>query len=215
MSSAVKFLLLNVIQYCLGQGMYDSNVLLKFIEDFNFQHLDSMTIDAIEIELTDGSSDENLAGFTEGFGKLKKLTSFQKSEKCIRPALKIISISSILPLNNTECQIKGQFIRDTCQTYLIFVFENISLDVNFFLKIRCNFLFQPIIHILKNTQPLVYDLYEIQVFSQRYIHLALWNIKENIMWYVKILPSSKKLYVFILIFQKGIGIMICISEEKT
>ena len=169
---------------CVCNCYGNSSMLFKFLQDFNFQHLDTMNIDSIEIEPTDQPSDETWALFTEEFEKFQKRTSFQKQDQCSIPALKVIPMDSILALNNTECQIKGKFIRDTCKSYLIYVFENILLDDSFISKLKCNLILQPIVHILMKTQHLVFDLYEIQVISKRYIHLASWNMKENIMRYV-------------------------------
>ena len=170
---------------CVCNCHANSSMLFKFLQDFNFQHLDSMNIDSIEIEPTDRLPDETWALFTEEFEKFQKPISFQKQDKCSIPALKVIPMESMIALNNTGCQIKGQFIRDTCQSYLIYASENILLDKYFISKLRCNLIFQPIVHILMKTHHLVYDLYEIQVFSNRYIHAASWNINENTMRYVK------------------------------
>ena len=174
-----------VFLFCVDNCHGNVSALSKFLQVFDFQHLDSLNIDSMEIELADQSSDETLAAFTEDFEKLKIPTSFQKKDKCVRPVLKVVQIDSILALNNTECQIKGQFIKNTCQSYLIYVFENTLLDDSFISKLKCNLIFQPIVYILMKTQNLVYDLYEIQVVSNRYIHLASWDIKGNIMRYLK------------------------------
>ena len=171
--------------FCVCNCHGNSSILIRFLQDFNFQHLDSMNIDSVEIELTDQPSDETWGFLAEEFDKFQKPTYFQKLDNCSMPGLKIISMDSILNLNNTECQIKGQFIRDTCQRYLIYASENILLDKYFISKLRCNLIFQPIVHILMKTHHLVYDLYEIQVFSNRYIHAVSWNINENTMRYVK------------------------------
>ena len=171
--------------FCVCNCHGNSSILIRFLQDFNFQHLDSMNIDSIEVELPDQSSDETWALFTEEFQNFQKPTSFQVQDNCSIPALKVIPINSIITLNNTECQIKGQFIRDTCQSYLIYASENILLDKYFISKLRCNLIFQPIVHILMKTQYQTYDLFEIHVFSNRYIHLAYWNIIENIIRYVK------------------------------
>ena len=171
--------------FCVCNCHGNSSILIRFLQDFNFQHLDSMNIDSIEVELPDQSSDETWALFTEKFQNFQKPTSFQVQDNCSIPALKVIPINSIITLNNTECQIKGQFIRDTCQSYLIYSFENTHLDESFISKLKCNLIYQPIVHILMKTEHLVYDLHEIQVSSNRYINLASWNIKENIMRYVK------------------------------
>ena len=180
-----------IFLFCVCNCHGNSSILIRFLQDFNFQHLDSMNIDSIEVELPDQSSDETWALFTEKFQNFQKPTSFQVQDNCSIPALKVIPINSIITLNNTECQIKGQFIRDTCQSYLIYASENILLDKYFISKLRCNLIFQPIVHILMKTHHLVYDLYEIQVFSNRYIHVASWNINENTMRYVK----TKILYI--------------------
>ena len=174
-------ILLNCVCNCHG----NLSVLFKFLQDFNFQHLDSMNIDFIEIEPTDQSSDETWALFTKEFEKFQKPTSFQKQDNCSIPALKVIPMDSILALNDKECRKKGQFIRNPCLSYLIYAFENILLDDSFISKLKCNLNFQPIVHILMKTQHLIYDIYEVQVISNRYIHLASWNMKENIMRYVK------------------------------
>ena len=174
-----------IFLFCVCNCQGNLSTLSKFLQGFNFRHLDSLNIDSMEIELTDKSSDETLAAFTEEFGKFKISTSFQKQDKCIRPVLKVVPIDSILALNNTECQIKGQFIKNTCHSYLVYAFQNILLDDSFILKLKCNFIFQPFAHILVKTEPLVYHLYEVQVFSSRYIHLASWNTKENIIRYEK------------------------------
>ena len=174
-----------IFLFCICNCHGNSSMLFQFLQDFNFQHLDSMNIDSIEIEPTDRLSDETWALFTEEFEKFRKPTSFQKQDNCSIPALKVIPMDSILSLNNTECQIKGQFIRDPCQSYLIYVFEDILIDDSFIFKLKCNLIFQPIVYILMKTQNLVYDLYEIQVVSNRYIHLASWDIKGNIMRYLK------------------------------
>ena len=176
-------ILIFLICVCNCHG--NSSMLIRFLQNFNFKHLDSMNIDSIEIEPHDRSSDETWALFNDEIERFQKPISFQTPDNCSIPTLRVIPMDSILALNNTECQIKGQFIRDTCQSYLIYVFENILLDESFISKLKCNLIFQPIVHILMKTQPLVYDLYEIQVISNRYIHLASWNIKENIMRYVK------------------------------
>ena len=174
-----------IFLFCVCNCHGNSSILIRFLQDFNFQHLDSMNIDSIEVELPDHSSDETWALFAEEFQNFQKTTSFQVQDNCTIPALKVIPMNSIITLNNTECQIKGQFIRDTCQSYLIYASESILLDIYFISKLRCNLIFQPIVHILMKAQHLVYDLYEIQVMSNRYIHLASWNINENIMRYVK------------------------------
>ena len=174
-----------IFLFCVCNCHGNSSILIRFLQDFNFQHLDSMNINSIEVELPDQSSDETWALFAEEFQNFQKTTSFQVQDNCTIPALKVIPINSIITLNNTECQIKGQFIRDTCQSYLIYASENILLDKYFISKLRCNLIFQPIVHILMKTQNLVYDLYEIQVVSNRYIHLASWDIKGNIMRYLK------------------------------
>ena len=184
------FIFLFCVCNCNGNG--NASTLVNFLQGFNFQHLHSLNIDSMEIELTDISSDETLAAFTEEFGKFKISTSFQKQDKCIRPVLKVVPIDSILALNNTECQIKGQFIKHTCHSYLLYAFQNILLDDSFILKLKCNFIFQPFVHILVKTEPLIYYLYEVQVFSVRYIHLASWNIKENIIRYVKTKIINRK-----------------------
>ena len=160
-------------------------ILFKFLQDFNFQHLDSINIESIEFEQTDQQSDETWALFTEEFQNFQKFTSFQKQDNCSKPAIKAIPMDSIMALNNTVCQKKGLFIRDTCQSYLIYAFENILLDEIFISKLKCNLIFQPIVYTLMKTHPTAYNLYEIQVISNRYIHLASWNIKENVMRYVK------------------------------
>ena len=175
-----------VFLFCVDNCHGNVSALSNFLQVFDFQHLDSLNIDSMEIELADQSSDETLAAFTEDFEKLKIPTSFQKKDKCVRPVLKVVQIDSILALNNTECQIKGQFIKNTCQSYLIYAFQNTLLDDHFILKLKCNLIFQPIVHILMKTQYQTYDLFEIHVFSNRYIHLAYWNIIENIIRYVKI-----------------------------
>ena len=177
-------LMILIFLICVCNRHGNSSMLIRFLQNFNFKHLDSMNIDSIEIEPQDRSSDETWALFTEEFEKFQKRTSFQKQDQCSIPALKVIPMDSILALNNTECQIKGKFIRDTCKSYLIYVFENILLDDSFISKLKCNLILQPIVHILMKTQHLVFDLYEIQVISKRYIHLASWNMKENIMRYV-------------------------------
>ena len=175
----------SILIFCVCNCHGSLLILFKFLQDFDFQHLDSMNIDSIEVELPDHSSDETWALFAEEFQNFQKTTSFQVQDNCTIPALKVIPMNSIITLNNTECQIKGQFIRDTCQSYLIYASENILLDKYFISKLRCNLIFQPIVHILMKTHHLVYDLYEIQVFSNRYIHAASWNINENTMRYVK------------------------------
>ena len=172
-----------VICVCNCHG--NLQTLFKFLQDFNFQHLDSINIESVEFEPTDQQSDETWALFTEEFQNFQKLTSFQKQDNCSKPAIKAIPMDSIMALNNTVCQKKGLFIRDTCQSYLIYAFENILLDEIFISKLKCNLIFQPIVYTLMKTQPSAYDLYEIQVISNRYIHLASWNIKENVMRYVE------------------------------
>ena len=110
----VKVLLLNLISYCHGQGVQDSTILLRFLEDFNFLHLDSIRNDFIEIEFKDDSSeaaDETLATFIEEIEKISKPIGFQTQENCASPALKIIPIHSLENVNNTNCNIKGQFIK--------------------------------------------------------------------------------------------------------
>ena len=172
-------------------------ILFKFLQDFNFQHLDSINIESIEFEQTDQQSDETWALFTEEFQNFQKFTSFQKQDNCSKPAIKAIPMDSIMALNNTVCQKKGLFIRDTCQSYLIYAFENILLDEIFISKLKCNLIFQPIVYTLMKTHPTAYNLYEIQVISNRYIHLASWNIKENVMRYVKTKIMHR--YIFILV----------------
>ena len=188
-----------IFLFCVCNCHGNSSILIRFLQDFNFQHLDSMNIDSIEVELPDHSSDETWALFAEEFQNFQKTTSFQVQDNCTIPALKVIPMNSIITLNNTECQIKGQFIRDTCQSYLIYSSENILvLDKNFISKLRCNLIFQPIVHILMKTRHLTYDLFEIQVFSNKYVHLASWNIKENIIRYVKsrIINKSQSIQYF-------------------
>ena len=97
MLTVVKVLLLNLILYCHGQGVQDTTILLRLLEDFNFQHLDSMKNDFIEIEFKDDSSeaaDETLATFIEEIEKISKPIGFQTQENCASPVLKIIPIYS-------------------------------------------------------------------------------------------------------------------------
>ena len=181
----VKVLLLNLISYCHGQGVQDSTILLRFLEDFNFLHLDSIRNDFIEIEFKDDSSeepDETLATFIQEIEKISKPIGFQTRENCVSPVLRIIPIPSLENPNNTNCNIKGQFIKDACLRFLMFAFKDLLLDDLFISKIRCYFPFQPFIHIIKKNQALNFDLFEVQVFSNKYIHLAHFNTKENVIW---------------------------------
>ena len=179
-SMEILMFVIHIFLFCVCNCHGNVSSLSIFLQGFDFQHLGSLNIDSMEIELPDKSSDETLATFSEDFGKFKIPMSFQKQEKCIRPVLKVVPIDSILALNNTECQIKGQFIKDTCQSYFIYAFQNILLDDHFILKLKCNLIFQPIVHILMETQHLTYDLFEIQIFSNRYIppfaqlFLSIW-----------------------------------------
>ena len=182
--STIVFLLLNLISFCHGQGVQDSTILLKFLEDFNFLHLDSIKYDFIEIEFKGDSEepDETLATFIDEIEKISKLIGFQTQENCTSPMLKIISITSLGNLSSTNCNNKGQFIKDVCQNFLIFAFKELLLDDLFISKIRCYYPFQPFIHIIKKNQALNLDLYEMQIFSNKYIHLAYFDIKENVIW---------------------------------
>ena len=182
---------IHIFLFCVCNCHGNVSILSIFLQGFDFRHLGSWNIDSMEIELPDKSSDETLATFIEDLEKFKIPISFQKQDKCIRPVLKVVPIDSFLALNNTECKLKGHFIKNTCQSYLIYAFQNISLDGHFILKLKCNLIFQPIIHILIRAQHLTYDLFEIQVFSNKYVHLASWNIKENIIRHVYIKSRIK------------------------
>ena len=157
---------------------------LNFLQNFNFQHLDFVSINFLKIDMMTYFHDDNsisiLIEESEKFVKpLSSLQNDQKENYNIL-TLNIIPFEAITNIDKSHpnCQVKGQFIKENYQSYLIFRSGNIFQDNNvqaLIQVINCNFPYQPYVYVFTHKNSNVYDLYEVQVVSHKFVHLATWN----------------------------------------
>ena len=157
---------------------------LNFLQNFNFQHLDFVSINFVKVDMMTYFHDDNsisiLIEESEKF--VKPLSSLQNDQKENYNILTLNIIPferiTIIDKSHPNCQVKGQFIKENYQSYLIFGSGNISQDNNqetFINIIKCNFPYQPYVYAFMQKNSYNYDLYEVQVVSHKFVHLATWN----------------------------------------
>ena len=153
-------------------------MLLQFLEKFDFQYLDSASIDFIKVEMAD-LSDETISVFIDKQDKFVKPLSLETEEKehTNRSTLHIVPVQSIVVnLNKQNCQFKGKFIKESYKSYLVFGDDNIFPDEKTFMNnIKCYFPYQPYVYTLTQKDSYSYNLYELQIVSQKSVQLATWN----------------------------------------
>ena len=141
-------LLTLLLSHCQSKSV---TTLLHFLENFNFQHLDSASIDFIKVEMAD-LSDESISVFIDEFDKFLKPLSLENPEKehTNRSTLHIVPVESmLLNSSNQNCQVKGKFIQESYKSYLVFGDDNIFPDEKTFMKsIDCYFPYQPYVYTL-------------------------------------------------------------------
>ena len=157
---------------------------LNFLQNFNFQHLDFVSINFLKVDMMTYFHDDNsisiLIEESEKFVKpLSSLQNDQKENHSIL-TLNIIPFEAITNIDKSHpnCQVKGQFIKENYQSYLIFGSGNIFQDNNveaLIQVINCNFPYQPYVYVFTHKNSNVYDLYEVRVVSHKFVHLATWN----------------------------------------
>ena len=158
---------------------------LKFLQYFNFQHLDFVNINFIQVDMmTDYSDDNTISILIEESDKfVKPLSSLLNNQKENHDmsTLKLIPFEAMINVNksNPNCQVKGKFIKESYNSYLIFGYDNIishqENEETFMNSIKCNFPYQPYVYTFTQKNSYIYDLYEVQVVSQKFVHLATWN----------------------------------------
>ena len=151
--------------------------LLNFLENFNFRHLDSASIDFIKVEMAD-LSDESISVFIDEFDKFVKPLSLENpEEEHNRSTFHIVPVESMdVSSRNQNCQVKGKFIKESYKSYLVFGDDNIFPDEETFMNsVNCNFPYQPYVYTLIQKDAYSYDLYELQIVSQKSVQLATWN----------------------------------------
>ena len=180
------FLMLLSLILSYGEGKL-LPTLLHFLENFNFQHLDSAaSFDSIKVEIMADLSDESIAVFIDEFDKFVKpislLVENQEKDHTNGSTLHIVSVESIVVVNSTttnqKCQVKkGKFIKESYKSYLvlgndknIFPYEKTFLN-----SLNCYFHHQPYVYTLIQNDTHSYDLYELQIVSQKSVQLATWN----------------------------------------
>ena len=160
-----------------GQGKM-LPTLLHFLEKFNFQHLDLASIDFIKVEMAD-LSDETISAFIDKQDKFVKPLSLETEEKehTNRSTLHIVPVESmVVNSSNQKCQVKGKFIKESYKSYLVFGDDNIFPDEKTFMNnIKCYFPYQPYVYTLTQKDSYSYNLYELQIVSQKSVQLATWN----------------------------------------
>ena len=153
---------------------------LNFLQNFNFLHLDLVSINFIEVEMTD-FSDDNISILIEESDKFVKPLSLQnqKENHLYKSTLNVIAFEEMIvnKSNPNNCQVKGKFIKGSYKSYLIFGHDNIFQEdeETFMNSIKCNFPYQPYVYTFAQKNSYIYDLYEVQVVSQKFVHLATWN----------------------------------------
>ena len=169
------FMLLTLLlSHCQSKSV---TTLLHFLENFNFQHLDSVSIDFIKVEMAD-LSDESISVFIDEFDKFVKPLSLENpEEEHNRSTFHIVPVESMdVSSRNQNCQAKGKFIKESYKSYLVFGDDNIFPDEETFMNsVNCNFPYQPYVYTFTQKYSYIYDLYEVQVVSQKFVHLATWN----------------------------------------
>ena len=173
---------------------------LNFLQNFNFQHLDFVSINFLKVDMMTYFHDDNsisiLIEESEKF--VKPLSSLQNDQKENHNILTLNIIPfegiTIIDKSHPNCQVKGQFIKENYQSYLIFGSGNISQDNNqetFINIIKCNFPYQPYVYAFMQKNSYNYDLYEVQVVSHKFVHLATWNSStKNIRYNFQIYPIN-------------------------
>ena len=158
---------------------------LNFLQNFNFQHLDFVSINFLKVDMVTYFHDDNsisiLIEESEKFVKplMSSLQNDQKENHNIL-TLNIIPFEAITNVDKShpDCQVKGQFIKENYQSYLIFGSDNFFQDNNketLIQVIKCNFPYQPYVYAFMQKNSYNYDLYEVQVVSHKFVHLATWN----------------------------------------
>ena len=125
-------------------------------------------------------SDETISVFIDEFDKYVKPLSLENQEKehNNRSTLHIVPVESmVVNSSNQKCQVKGKFIKESYKSYLvlgndknIFPYEKTFLN-----SLNCYFHHQPYVYTLIQNDTHSYDLYELQIVSQKSVQLATWN----------------------------------------
>ena len=159
------------------------NEILKFVKEFDFQHLDFLQLNSITVDVKE-ISDANIYTLVEHFqNQAKPLTTIRKLNDCKGYNLNIISNESEMIIKNETCSnITENFIRNHCQSYLIYTLNKLSLDDfnSLYKRLKCSFVNQPFVFFFKKQDSMNYELYELQVGAKRTVHLASWKTSGSI-----------------------------------
>ena len=154
------------------------NEILKFVKEFDFQHLDFLQFNSITFDVKE-ISDSHIFTLMEQFqNQTKPFITIKKLNECKGFNLNIMPYESEMIIKNETCPTtKGNFIRNLCHSYLIYRLNKLSLNDfnNLHRRLRCSFMHQPFVFFFEKQDSNDYELYELQVAANRIVHLASWK----------------------------------------
>ena len=160
------------------------NDVMEVLKEIEFEHLDFMQINYLTFDFKD-MTDEDFFIFINQVENQTKPITIEKQNDCNGLNLNIIPNESEMIIEKENCsRAKGHFIKNSCESYLIYDLNGFSLtDINvLYHRLSCGFIYQPIVFFLvKNVK---YELYEIQVPMKKSVHLASWSTNEYVRYLI-------------------------------
>ena len=174
-TSKIVTILFTIFSKCSG----DLSSLIGFLPDINLIQLHQINSSTISFSMNN-ESDEIIYTFVEQIEKHVKPIYFEdrnnilNSELCEVPTLIVLPIDSQWLQQNGSCDVKGRFIYNPCQTMLIFANYKVEFDPNLYHWMKCNLVHQPIVFVWMRSNKTSYELFEVQLTTERIVKLITW-----------------------------------------
>ena len=171
------FIVVALIGVCKGK-LYDTLKVINDVKTLKLNHID------FDCTIFDDSEhlDEDMNIVIEEterqsipFGFLKEKSENSTETDCEKVSLIVLPIKSVLQSNISCSQNQRKFIQNVCQTILIYSDHDIRMTKNIYKKIECQLVDQPFVFLLIQKNGSLFELFELQVITERMIKLMIWQ----------------------------------------
>ena len=175
LTSKIVIILSTIFSKCSG----DLSSFIGFLPDINLIQLNHINSSTITFGI-DNESDEIIFTIVEQIEKhvmpiyFEDQNNILNNESCEVPTLLVLPIDSKWLQQNKSCDVKGRFIHNPCQTILIYSNHKIEFNPTFYRWMKCNLIHQPIIFIWRQSNKTSFELFEVQLTTERILNLITW-----------------------------------------
>ena len=165
--------------------LYDTLKMMNNVKTLKLNHIDF----DYTIFNDRGHSDEDLnivieeiERQTKPFGFFKAKSDNLTKRNSDKASLTVVPIDSVMSTNttNTSCiQNQGKFIQNECQTILMYSNQDITISKNIYKKLECQLVDQPYVFLLIQKNESSFELFEVQVITERMIRLMIWQMDSS------------------------------------